>query len=147
VDLVDDHRPDVVRPLHEPARIPEGERDHGRPGPQGDRERLLVERRHHVVDGERAIGQRPHLSDLPIEALGRREDGPDAAEPAGVRDGRDQLRGRGRPDGGLNDRVLDPNQLTQPRAQHRAPPFGLRAAAYGPIGPTVRFLALRRRSR
>jgi hypothetical protein len=78
-----------------------------------------------VVDGEGTVGELPHASCLPLDALCRLEDGVDASEAACLRYRRNQLRGCRRLDRRLHEGNLDAQGLTYRGAQHRSPPIRL----------------------
>jgi hypothetical protein len=79
VDLVDHLRPCTMRSLDEISWVPESERDDRWLGLKGDSESCFVEQRHHVVDREGPRGNLSHAVNLPLDALGRFEDGADAS--------------------------------------------------------------------
>jgi 3-oxoacyl-[acyl-carrier protein] reductase len=79
VNLVDHLRPCIMRSLDEVSRVPEGKRDYLGLCLEGGSESCFVEQRYHVVDRERPRGNLSHAGNLPLDALGRFEDGADAS--------------------------------------------------------------------
>jgi hypothetical protein len=98
VDLVDHLRPCIMSSLDEVSRVPKGERDYHGLCLEGSAQGCFVEQRYHMVDREWASSDLSHAGYLPLDALGRFEDGAGASKPASLADGRDQFRGCRWPD-------------------------------------------------
>jgi hypothetical protein len=92
-----------MRSLDEISRVPESERDDLGLCLEGGSEGCFVEQRYHMVDREGPGSDLSHAGNLPLDALGRFEDGADASKAASLRDRRDQFWGCGGPDGRLHD--------------------------------------------
>jgi hypothetical protein len=122
VDLVDDLGPGGVDAVHERPGIPQRERDRGRRLIQRRLERRLVDQRHDVIDDERPSCQRAHPRHLVANLIGGAEDGGHAAQPSGLRHGRDQLGRRRGPDRRLQHGHLEVEQPAEVRMQQRIPP-------------------------
>jgi hypothetical protein len=109
VDLVHHLRPCIMRSLDELSWVPQGERDGRWLCLEGGSEGCFVEQRHHVVDRERPRSDLSHAGYLPLDALGRVEDGADAPKAASLGDRRNQFWGCRGPDRCLHNRNLHIN--------------------------------------
>src|SRR5215217_135233 len=121
VYLVDHLRPCIMRSLNEVSRVPEGERDDRWLRLEGDSEGCFVEQRYHMVDREGSRSDISHAAYLPLDALGRFEDGADASKAASLTDRSDQFWVCCGPDRRLHDGDLHSQQVAYWRSQHGSP--------------------------
>jgi hypothetical protein len=91
VHLVEHLGADRLRALDQVGGVAQRERHRGGGSLERDLERPVVQARDDVVDRERPVGQLAHPRDSGAQVVGRRVDGAEAPEPAGLGHGRDQL--------------------------------------------------------
>jgi hypothetical protein len=77
-----------MRSLDEVSRVPEGERYYLGLCLEGGSEGCFVEQRYHMVDREGPSSDLSHAGYLPLDALGRFENGTDASKAASLTDRR-----------------------------------------------------------